>query len=55
ALALTGVAVGACAFGAAALRGGAVSAREWRALPGGGVWAARLRRWRLIPPAERER
>lgn len=51
ALALTCVAVGACAFGAAALRGGAVSAREWRALPGGGEWAARLRRWRLIPPA----
>ncbi|MGO4539316.1 polysaccharide biosynthesis protein [Paenibacillus sp. 2TAB19] len=51
ALALTCVAVGACAFSAAALRGGAVSAREWRALPGGGEWAARLRRWRLIPPA----
>ncbi|MDQ0063684.1 polysaccharide biosynthesis protein [Paenibacillus harenae] len=50
ALALTGVAVGACAFGVAALRGGAVSAREWRALPGGGKWAARLRHWRLIPP-----
>lgn len=55
ALALTGAAVGACAFGAAALRGGAVSAREWRALPGGGVLAARLRRWRLLPPAEGER
>jgi O-antigen/teichoic acid export membrane protein len=54
ALALTGVAVGACAFGAAALRGGAISAREWRALPGGGVLAARLRRWRLVPPAEQE-
>lgn len=54
ALALTGVAVGACAFGAAALRGGAISARELRALPGGGVLAARLRRWRLIPPAEQE-
>ncbi|KRE45260.1 polysaccharide biosynthesis protein [Paenibacillus sp. Soil522] len=52
ALALTCVAVGACAFGAAALRGGAVSARELRALPGGGVLAARLRRWRLIPPAK---
>jgi O-antigen/teichoic acid export membrane protein len=52
ALALTGTAVGACVFGAAALRGGVVGAREWRALPGGGVWAARLRRWRLIPPAE---
>ncbi|NIK80088.1 O-antigen/teichoic acid export membrane protein [Paenibacillus castaneae] len=52
ALALTCVAVGACAFGAAALRGGAISAREWRALPGGGLLAARLRRWRLIPPAE---
>ncbi|WP_051250560.1 oligosaccharide flippase family protein [Paenibacillus harenae] len=55
ALALTGVAVGACAFSAAALRGGAISARELRALPGGGAWAARLRRWRLLPPAERER
>ncbi|WP_224726532.1 oligosaccharide flippase family protein [Paenibacillus vietnamensis] len=55
ALALTGAAVGASAFGAAALRGGAVSAREWRALPGGGVLAARLRRWRLLPPAEGER
>ncbi len=52
ALALTGTAVGACVFGAAALRGGVVGAREWRALPGGGVWAARLRRWRLIPPAD---
>jgi len=52
ALALTCVAVGACAFGAAALRGGAVSARELRALPGGGVLAARLRRWRLIPPVK---
>ncbi|WP_223285615.1 polysaccharide biosynthesis protein [Paenibacillus sp. PL91] len=55
ALALTCVAVGACAFGAAALRGGAVSARELRALPGGGILAARLRRWRLIPPAKDER
>lgn len=54
ALALTCVAVGACAFSAAALRGGAVSARELRALPGGGVLAARLRRWRLIPPAKDE-
>ncbi|WP_171056479.1 polysaccharide biosynthesis protein [Paenibacillus sinopodophylli] len=54
ALALTCVAVGACAFGAAALRGGAVSARELRALPGGGVLAARLQRWRLIPPAQDE-
>ncbi|WP_139991415.1 polysaccharide biosynthesis protein [Paenibacillus paridis] len=54
ALALTCVAVGACAFGAAALRGGAVSARELRALPGGGALAARLRRWRLIPPAKDE-
>lgn len=52
--ALTGVAVGACAFGAAALRSGVIRAREWRALPGGGEWAARLRRWRLVPPAERE-
>ena len=52
ALALTCVAVGACAFGAAALRGGAVSARELRALPGGGVLAARLQRWRLMPPRD---
>lgn len=55
ALALTCVAVGACAFGAAALRVGAVSARELRALPGGGLLAARLRRWRLIPPAKDDR
>lgn len=55
ALALTGVAVGACAFSAAALRGGAVSARELRALPGGGLLAARLRRWRVLPPADRDR
>ncbi|MGO4181919.1 oligosaccharide flippase family protein [Paenibacillus sp. TAF43_2] len=55
ALALTCVAVGACAFGAAALRGGAISARELRALPGGAVLAARLQRWRLIPPAKDER
>ncbi|CAM4517396.1 O-antigen/teichoic acid export membrane protein [Paenibacillus endophyticus] len=54
ALALTCVAVGACAFGAAALRGGAVSARELRALPGGGVLAARLQRWRLMPRAREE-
>ncbi|WP_054025814.1 polysaccharide biosynthesis protein [Bacillus sp. FJAT-28004] len=54
ALALTCVAVGACAFGAAALRGGAISARELRALPGGAVLAARLQRWRLIPPAKDE-
>lgn len=52
ALALTGAAVGAVVFAAAALRGGAVSAREWRAIPGGEAWAARLRRWRLIPPAD---
>jgi len=50
ALALTCVAVGACAYGAAALRGGAVSARELRALPGGGRLAARLMRWRILPP-----
>ncbi|MGO4698589.1 polysaccharide biosynthesis protein [Paenibacillus sp. 2TAB26] len=55
ALALTCVAVGACAFGAAALRGGAISARELRALPGGAVLAARLQRWRLIPPAKDKR
>jgi len=55
ALALTCVAVGACAFGAAALRGGAISARELRALPGGAVLTARLQRWRLIPPAKDER
>lgn len=54
ALALTCVAVGACAFGAAALRGGALSARELRALPGGGVLAARLQRWRLMPRAPEE-
>ncbi|WP_214627134.1 oligosaccharide flippase family protein [Paenibacillus agaridevorans] len=49
-LALTGVAVGAAAFGAAMLRGGAIGAREWRALPGGEELAARLRRRGLIPP-----
>ncbi|MEK3884239.1 oligosaccharide flippase family protein [Paenibacillus sp. PL2-23] len=54
ALALTGAAVGAVVFAAAALRGGVVSAREWRALPGGEAWAARLRRWRLIPPADEQ-
>jgi len=52
ALALTCVAVGACAFGAAAVRGGAFSARELRALPGGGRLAARLARWRILPPAK---
>lgn len=51
ALALTGAAVGACAFAVAALRCGAIGAREWRALPGGAAWAARLRRRRLLPPA----
>ncbi|WP_419875972.1 polysaccharide biosynthesis protein [Candidatus Pristimantibacillus sp. PTI5] len=54
ALALTCVAVGACAFGAAALRGGALSARELRALPGGGMLAARLQRWRIMPRARDE-
>lgn len=49
-LALTGVAVGAAVFGAAMLRGGAIGAREWRALPGGEELAASLRRRRLIPP-----
>lgn len=49
-LALTGVAVGAAVFGAALLRGGAIGAREWRALPGGEELAARLRRRGLVPP-----
>ncbi|MCU6710844.1 oligosaccharide flippase family protein [Paenibacillus sp. J5C_2022] len=53
ALALTGVAVGACVFAAVGLRCGMVSAQELRALTGGDVWAARLRRWRLLPRAER--
>ncbi|MFD0962121.1 oligosaccharide flippase family protein [Paenibacillus chungangensis] len=53
ALALTGVAVGACAFAAAGLRCGMISAQELRALTGGEAWAARLRRWRLLPRAER--
>ncbi|RIX49271.1 polysaccharide biosynthesis protein [Paenibacillus nanensis] len=52
ALALTGAAVGAMVFALAALRAGAIDAREWRAIPGGEAWAARLRRWRLIPPAD---
>ncbi|GFN33775.1 oligosaccharide flippase family protein [Paenibacillus xylaniclasticus] len=46
---LTGVAVGAAVFAAALLRSGGIEAREWRALPGGGKLAARLRRLRLIP------
>ncbi|MHA6481542.1 polysaccharide biosynthesis protein [Paenibacillus sp. strain BS8-2] len=49
-LALAGIAAGAAVFGAAALRGGAIGAREWRALPGGEELAARLRRRGLIPP-----
>jgi O-antigen/teichoic acid export membrane protein len=53
-LALAGVAAGALAFGAAALRGGAIGAREWRALPGGEELAARLRRRGLIPPPQYE-
>lgn len=52
ALALTGAAVGALVFALAALRAGVIDAREWRAIPGGEAWAARLRRWRLIPPAD---
>lgn len=52
ALSLTGAAVGAAVFALAALRAGAIDAREWRAMPGGEAWAARLRRWRLIPPAD---
>ncbi|GBG07956.1 hypothetical protein PAT3040_02521, partial [Paenibacillus agaridevorans] len=36
--------------GAAVLRGGAIGAREWRALPGGEELADRLRRRGLIPP-----
>ncbi|QNK58101.1 oligosaccharide flippase family protein [Paenibacillus sp. PAMC21692] len=52
--ALTGVAVGACAFAFAALRCGVIRPPEWRALPGGEALAARLRRWRLIPPLSRE-
>lgn len=52
ALSLTGAAVGAVVFALAALRAGAIDAREWRAMPGGEAWAARLRRWRLIPPAD---
>jgi len=47
--ALTGVAVGACVFAAALLRSGGISAREWRALPGGEKLAARLTKLRLIP------
>jgi O-antigen/teichoic acid export membrane protein len=49
-LALTGVAAGACVFAAAVLRCGVIGAREWRVLPGGEALAARLRRWRLLPP-----
>jgi len=47
-LALTGTAVGAAVFAAALLLGGAVGARELRAVPGGGRLAGRLRRWRLL-------
>ncbi|AJY77645.1 hypothetical protein VN24_10465 [Paenibacillus beijingensis] len=50
ALALTGVAVGAGAYAAALLRCGGIGARELRALPGGEALAARLERWRLLPP-----
>lgn len=50
-LALAGTAAGAAVFGAALLRAGGIGAREWRALPGGGRLAARLRRLRLVPPA----
>ncbi|MFC4777205.1 oligosaccharide flippase family protein [Paenibacillus sp. GCM10023252] len=53
ALALTGVAVGAGAYGAAMLRSGAVRARELARVPGGARLAARLRRWRVLPPASR--
>ncbi|WP_268239555.1 polysaccharide biosynthesis protein [Paenibacillus nasutitermitis] len=51
-LALGGTAAGGGLFAAAALRFGAISAPELRALPGGAAIAARLRRWRLLPPGE---
>ncbi len=52
ALALGGTALGAAVFAAAALRGGGIGAQELRALPGGEALAARLRRWRLLPPGD---
>ncbi|RJX36765.1 polysaccharide biosynthesis protein [Paenibacillus pinisoli] len=52
ALTLAGAAVGVVVFAAAALRAGAIDAREWRAIPGGDRLAARLRRLRLIPPLD---
>lgn len=50
ALALGGTALGGALFAAAVLRFGGVTARELRALPGGDALAARLIRWRLLPP-----
>ncbi|REK69225.1 oligosaccharide flippase family protein [Paenibacillus paeoniae] len=52
ALSLAGAAVGAIVFAVAALRAGAIDAREWRAIPGGDRLAARLRRMGLIPPLD---
>ncbi|MFF2890607.1 oligosaccharide flippase family protein [Paenibacillus sp. NPDC057967] len=52
ALSLAGAAVGVIVFAVAALRAGAIDAREWRAIPGGDRLAARLRRLRLIPPLD---
>ncbi|MFC0395653.1 polysaccharide biosynthesis protein [Paenibacillus mendelii] len=52
ALALGGSALGAALFAAAGLRLGGLTARELRVLPGGGAIAARLSRWRLLPPGD---
>lgn len=49
ALALGGVALGGAVFLAAVLRFGGLTARELRALPGGGALAAKLQQLRLLP------
>ncbi|REE66483.1 O-antigen/teichoic acid export membrane protein [Paenibacillus taihuensis] len=49
ALALGGVALGGAVFLAAVLRFGGITARELRALPGGGALAAKLQALRLLP------
>ncbi|WP_164545432.1 polysaccharide biosynthesis protein [Paenibacillus albus] len=52
ALALGGVALGGALFLASVLRFGGVTARELRALPGGGALAAKLQSWRLLPSGD---
>ncbi|WP_256217791.1 polysaccharide biosynthesis protein [Paenibacillus sp. OV219] len=52
ALALGGVALGGALFLAAVLRFGGITARELRALPGGGALAAKLQSLRLLPSGD---